>query len=86
MTLNILVLGAGATGGYFGGRLAQAAHLGKADIAVSFLVRPEAAHIVGDMLARANAAGADTTMLQAAWVHLQTRDVRLKRETPAGTA
>ncbi len=43
MLLKILVLGAGATGGYFGGRLAQAAHLGKSDIDVSFLVRPRRA-------------------------------------------
>ncbi len=41
MPLKILVLGAGATGGYFGGRLAQAAHLGKSDVEVSFLVRPK---------------------------------------------
>ena len=40
MPLKILVLGAGATGGYFGGRLAQAAHLGKTDAQVTFLVRP----------------------------------------------
>ena len=43
MTLKILILGAGATGGYFGGRLAQAAHAGKADIVVHFLVRPRRA-------------------------------------------
>ena len=46
MPLKILVLGAGATGGYFGGRLAQAAHLGKSDIEVSFLVRPKRAEIL----------------------------------------
>ncbi|HUW53135.1 MAG TPA: 2-dehydropantoate 2-reductase [Rhodanobacter sp.] len=34
MTMRILVLGAGGTGGYFGGRLAQAA------VDVTFLVRP----------------------------------------------
>ncbi|MBK8338120.1 MAG: ketopantoate reductase family protein [Sterolibacteriaceae bacterium] len=38
--MKILVLGAGATGGYFGGRLAEAAQLGKASVDVSFLVRP----------------------------------------------
>jgi 2-dehydropantoate 2-reductase len=38
--MKILVLGAGATGGYFGGRLAQAAHLGRSDAQVEFLVRP----------------------------------------------
>ena len=45
--------------------------------------RTEAAHVVGDMLARARAAGGDATMLQAAWVHLQARDARLKREGAA---
>jgi len=39
MPLNILILGAGATGGYFGGRLAQAAEQGKTNINVRFLVR-----------------------------------------------
>lgn len=43
MPLKLLVLGAGATGGYFGGRLAQAAHLGKSDVEVTFLVRPQRA-------------------------------------------
>jgi len=38
--MNILILGAGATGGYFGGRLAQAAAAGKIDTQVTFLVRP----------------------------------------------
>lgn len=38
--MKILILGAGATGGYFGGRLAQAAAAGKTDLQVSFLVRP----------------------------------------------
>jgi 2-dehydropantoate 2-reductase len=38
--MKILVLGAGATGGYFGGRLAEAAQLGKSTVEVSFLVRP----------------------------------------------
>ncbi len=33
--------------------------------------RVEAAHIVGDMLRRAQAAGIDAPRLQAAWVHLQ---------------
>ena len=35
--MRILVLGAGGTGGYFGGRLAQAG------VDVTFLVRPERA-------------------------------------------
>lgn len=38
--MNILILGAGATGGYFGGRLAQAAAAGKTDTKITFLVRP----------------------------------------------
>lgn len=38
--MKLLVLGAGATGGYFAGRLAQAAHVGKATVDVRFLVRP----------------------------------------------
>jgi 2-dehydropantoate 2-reductase len=46
MSLNILVLGAGATGGYFGGRLAQAAAAGKTDAQVSFLVRPARAEVL----------------------------------------
>jgi 2-dehydropantoate 2-reductase len=40
MLLRILVLGAGATGGYFGGRLVEAASAGEADVDVTFLVRP----------------------------------------------
>ena len=46
MSLNILILGAGATGGYFGGRLAQAAAAGKTDAKVTFLVRPARADIL----------------------------------------
>ena len=42
--------------------------------------RTEAAHIIGDMLARARAGGSDALLLQTAWVHLQARDARLKRE------
>lgn len=38
--MKLLVLGAGATGGYFAGRLAQAAQAGKAKVDVTFLVRP----------------------------------------------
>lgn len=44
--MKILVLGAGATGGYFGGRLAEAAHLGKSALEVSFLVRPARAALL----------------------------------------
>ena len=46
MSLKILVLGAGATGGYFGGRLAQAAQSGRTDVEVTFLVRPMRAEIL----------------------------------------
>ncbi len=46
MSLKILVVGAGATGGYFGGRLAQAAQNGRADVEVTFLVRPKRAEIL----------------------------------------
>jgi hypothetical protein len=38
---------------------------------------------VGDMLARARAAGSDATLLGIAWAHLQTREARLARENPA---
>jgi len=38
--MKILILGAGATGGYFGGRLAQAAAAGKTNAETTFLVRP----------------------------------------------
>ncbi len=46
MSLKILVVGAGATGGYFGGQLAQAAQSGRADVAMAFLVRPKRAEIL----------------------------------------
>ena len=45
--------------------------------------RTEAAHIVGDMLARARAAGIDAGPLRAAWCHLQAAEHRRLRE--AGT-
>ena len=45
--------------------------------------RIEAAHIVGDMLQRVLAAGEAAPLLQAAWVHLQVRDLRLAREARA---
>ena len=44
--MKILILGAGATGGYFGARLAQAAAAGKTDAEVTFLVRPARAEIL----------------------------------------
>ena len=46
MSLKILVVGAGATGGYFGGQLTQAAQSGRADVEVTFLVRPMRAEIL----------------------------------------
>lgn len=46
MSLRVLILGAGATGGYFGGRLAQAVHNGSADVDVTFLVRPQRADML----------------------------------------
>ena len=42
--------------------------------------RTEAAHIVGDMLARARAAGIDAGPLRAAWCHLQAAEHRRLRE------
>jgi 2-dehydropantoate 2-reductase len=45
--------------------------------------RTESEQIIGDMLARARAAGSEATLLQAAWVHLKSRDSRLVRERPA---
>ncbi len=39
----------------------------------------EAAHIVGDMLARARAGGLPAPMLRVAWCHLQTHEVRRPR-------
>ena len=39
--MRILVLGAGGTGGYFGGRLAEAG------VDVTFLLRPERAEQIG---------------------------------------
>ena len=42
--------------------------------------RTEGAHIVGDMLARARAAGIDPGPLRHAWVHLQAAENRRQRE------
>ena len=44
--------------------------------------RTEAAHIVGDMLGRAAAAGIDAPRLQAAWVHLQAYEAACARRPP----
>lgn len=46
--------------------------------------RTEGAHIVGDMLARARAAGIDPGPLRHAWCHLQTAQHRRARELSAG--
>jgi len=45
--------------------------------------RTEGAHIVGDMLARARAAGVDPGPLRHAWCHLQTAEHRRGREQAA---
>jgi 2-dehydropantoate 2-reductase len=42
--------------------------------------RTEGVHIVGDMLARARAAGIDPGPLRAAWCHLQVAEHRKQRE------
>jgi 2-dehydropantoate 2-reductase len=41
--------------------------------------RVEADHIVGDMLRRARAAGADVRLLTAAYCHLQAYETRRRR-------
>ena len=43
--------------------------------------RTEGAHIVGDMLARARAAGVDPGLLRHAWCHLQAAQNRRQRES-----
>ena len=48
MALRILVLGAGATGGYFGGHLCAAVQSGRTDVAVTFLVRPRRAALLAE--------------------------------------
>jgi 2-dehydropantoate 2-reductase len=45
--------------------------------------RTEAAHIVGDMLARARAAGIEPGPLRLAWCHLQAAEQRRQREAAA---
>ena len=47
--------------------------------------RTEGAHIVGDMLRRARAAGIDPGPLRAAWCHLQAAE-RIRERTAAATA
>jgi len=47
--------------------------------------RTEGAHIVGDMLRRAEAAGVDPGPLRAAWCHLQAAE-RIRERTAAATA
>jgi 2-dehydropantoate 2-reductase len=46
--------------------------------------RTEGAHIVGDMLRRARAAGIDPGPLRAAWCHLQAAE-RIRERAPAAT-
>lgn len=46
----------------------------------------EGAHIVGDMLKRARAAGIDPGPLRLAWCHLQAADARRAREAAGRTA
>lgn len=48
MGLKILVLGAGATGGWFGGRLIEAVQAGRADVEVTFLVRAARARLLAE--------------------------------------
>ena len=45
--------------------------------------RIESDHIIGDMLRRVQGAGESAPLLEAAWVHLQVRDLRLQREAEA---
>ena len=45
--------------------------------------RVEADHIVGDMLRRARAAGAEAKLLAAAYCHLQAYEARRLRGAPA---
>jgi 2-dehydropantoate 2-reductase len=48
MALRILVLGAGATGGYFAGHLCAAARAGRTDAELTFLVRPRRARFLAE--------------------------------------
>jgi len=49
--------------------------------------RTEGAHIVGDMLRRAQAAGVDPGPLRAAWCHLQAAErVRSRKQSEATSA
>ena len=45
--------------------------------------RTEGRHVVADMLRRARAAGVEPGALPAAWAHLETREMRARREKPA---
>jgi 2-dehydropantoate 2-reductase len=46
-------------------------------------LRVEAEHVIGDMIARARAAGIATPVLRQAYVHMQTYEQRQKREATA---
>lgn len=83
--MRVLVLGAGAVGGYFGGRLLEAGR------DVTFLVRPARAAILardglrikssrGDLLRRHEAhALPESLMLRAAYVHAAVYEARRVR-------
>jgi 2-dehydropantoate 2-reductase len=45
--------------------------------------RVEAEHVIGDMIARARAAGIATPVLRQAYVHMQAYERRQKREATA---
>jgi ketopantoate reductase len=69
--LRILIVGAGAVGGYYGGRLAQAGR------DVTFLVR--LSHILGDFIERGSAHRVTTPLLKAAFVNLRVYQDRLSK-------
>lgn len=48
--------------------------------------RTEGRHVVADMLRRARAAGVDPGPLRAAWCHLESRELRTRREGGASAA
>lgn len=89
--MKILMLGAGAIGGYLGARI----HLAGGDM--SFLVRPARARQLlasglqvvspfGDMARRASAMGVATPLLDIAHCHLQAYECRRRREQAAAAA
>jgi 2-dehydropantoate 2-reductase len=77
---KILVLGAGATGGYFGGRLAQAEQqqqlqqqTRRSEFQVSFLVRPQRAELLRAMGLRVESAQGNFTIPVRAVVHTELK-------------